>query len=253
MEFQLFVYPAAYEYEHSPIASLEADLVWPASWNLVNGAFCNDGWGSLEGHHLSVEWPCPVITGQLFLAATLVFEADVAGQLGFQYPGQNPVWLGCHPSGFFVDAVGIFAEVGTTCEYNRYDCAYISGCTPGAFSPTELRLTAPSGGNAQGEARFHSLSPTGDWCNFGTNIGAPWATASVATGPGYAEYTLTVTADASGLEPGPYQTWVQVHWGQVVARCIGLTFDVQENTGLSGPPVRGRLATWGRIKMTYRE
>ena len=67
------------------------------------------------------------------------------------------------------------------------------------------------------------------------SIGTPW----------FPEYDVTVTADAQTLEPGSYETWVEVQ-GQYCDECEKIVFTVPEDPSPVVPE------TWGSVKTEFR-
>jgi hypothetical protein len=257
-EFQIFVYPLAYVGEHYPIGHLDLALTWPESWSLLSWSTCGAGSGLLhrvaDHYELPISWTgCPVIQGQMFLAASLTLDVVGPGRLDFFQPYGIPLWLGCPPDGFTAIACGFPAEAGMECGYTRFDCARSEHCTP-QFTETELSLTAPEGGSALGSLLFHADSATGPDhpCPLVATSRADWASPQIVplAWPGY---RLEVTGDASALAAGVYETEVEVECWQEVARCVHVAFTVTSTVAAPEPgPIGAQRVSWGAVKARYR-
>jgi hypothetical protein len=240
--FQIFIDP--YSHYGEAVTHFTANFDWPAAWQFVDFAVCPDGTGSYDPPGLQLDWPC-VPRNQMFLAATLVFNVHGYGRLSIRYDGQNRLLIGCPPNTYEVTPNHAWAEAGTTCEYTHQPCgAYgMFVCVPSGLAD-EMTLTAPSGGTAHGEDQFTTYPEEVD-CHgaFHVVTGASWCSGWVR----YTEYMqcfLMLDADATSLDPGTYQTWVQVYTTSA-ARCLDLIFEVEPAT-----PVLN--TSWGRVKATYR-
>ena len=260
LEFLVFFYPLAYQDNHYPIHHLTANLAWPDTWQFVRWNACGGADGSLQtdgpDHTLSLTWPaCPPISGTLFLVASLVLDVTGPGRLTFAPSYQVPVWLGCPPGGFDAEAVGFYADAGVECGYSLMTCAFGEWCAPD-FGSEELALTAPVGGIDEGQVPFTAVSGAGpsNPCALTVTPHASWAQATVVPGI-WPNYHLAVTADATGLDEGTHETWIEVvAWG-TIARCVKVTFTVTRSTAGLGEPEYGdrvRWQSWGQIKDRYR-
>ena len=249
VEFQIFIDPLVDVHGDIPVANFTADLTWPEGWHLLDARYCRDGSGTIQSggpspHRLSVDWDCTEMT-EMFLAVDLVL--DVTGHGYLTCSGVGSVWLGCPPEGAAVTPVVTYAEAGTECEYTNNPCG--SDICVAAFLQTELTLTATEGATAHGELEFdaswgppwHEYSCHGA---FQAQTGAPWLSAHVEDGPEFYQNRLILDADASGLDPGQYQTWAQVHTS-ASARRVTVTLVVE-----NGTPIQH--LTWGRAKARYR-
>jgi hypothetical protein len=245
VEFQVFVATTL----GSPVTSFSADLIWPDEWTLVDGDYCRGGqgtfqyWGS-NPHHLEITWPC-TSHHYLFMALDLVFDVHGYGKLTTNDPS---IWIGCPPAGYSVYAAAMFGEAGTECEYTDQPCADNNfACEPN-FASHELALTSPAGGSAHGEILFSAswghLGQYGCHGAYSALTGAAWCAAQVRDGETQYRNILVIDADAAELDPGLYETWVQVR-SSTLARCVEVALEVVE-------PTAARSVTWGMVKALYR-
>jgi len=239
------------------IYSFHTDLVWPESWVFVNGWWCSGATGSFdwEGagpHALDMQfWPCaelPQTWDGVFPLARLIFNTDVPGRIGAEsyWDGASAV-LGCPPSSFTVSTAVCFAEVGFACEYNEFSCGYSSPCGA-SFADTQLELSALPGGSAQAETEL----TIGDLCGwFQVETLADWLDVGVTEiEPDH--YRLLVTADATDLPPGDYDSWVRALLPQR-GHCLPVAFRVQDPTGVEELPAgQAQETSWSRVKALYR-
>jgi hypothetical protein len=212
---------------------------WPNAWTLLDGAFCQEGSGSLDGwgngpHHLEVSWPC-VSRPNLFLALTLVFDVEGYGRLEFA-DGQS-LTLGCPPHTYAVRPVGGFGEAGAGCDYTNERCVqFWWECVP-SFSQTRLDLSAPVGGVALGELSFEAWQYFDQECGgFVVHSSEPWAKGYIVHSEQQFIWDLKVEADATGLDPGSYQAKMQVELPGYAGRCIQVDFQVLPSAGVVSPP-----------------
>lgn len=253
LEFLVFFQPIYWQeiQEEVTIWRLHATLTWPENWQLMEFDPCN-GYGSLDPygpeHALEIDFvdpfwpygPCPDLPigyHEVFLVARIVLNVGGPGRLQYGFYVTNEVELGCWSNHFTSYAYGLSAEAGLDCEYTRDTCLQ-HRCYPDFVDP-ELHLTAPTGGVAQGRAVFNS-----HMChNLAVDPRAAWATATIEE-ISYDESELVVTADATGLSPGVYETWIQVadDW---IARCLHVVFTVEALTPVSA-------TSWGRVKSVFR-
>ncbi len=249
VEFQIFIDPLVDLHGDIPVTNFTAGVTWPDEWQLVDAAYCRDGYGTIDAggsnpHDLVIDWDCAPMTG-MFLAATLVLNVTGHGYLAFSDPVS--MWLGCPPEGGPVVPVRAYAEAGTDCEYTNNPCH--GAICYASFHQDELTLTTTVDGTAHGELEFdasHGMPPYEQGCHgyFQAETDATWLTPHIEDGLEYWENWLILDADASGLAPGEYQTWTKVYTS-ATARCVSIILDVQ-----GGTPAHS--ATWGRVKALYR-
>lgn len=258
LEFLLFFQPTLWEgmQQETHISQLHAYLTWPSSWHLTEFDKCGATEGTLQAlgspHELSMTWTdCPSLPtawDEVFLVARFVLDTDGPGRIEMQYTPDTAVEF-CAGMGTTFPA-GLSAEVGADCEYEGNGCLWTDWCTL-YFPEPELYLSAIQGGMAHGEAIFVT-----EQCENELTVDprADWATAEIERINNY-ESNLLVTADATGLVPGTYETWIQVANGTLRARCLHVILNVGESTGVpdsdeTQPPAQG--TSWGRIKTIYR-
>jgi hypothetical protein len=248
LEFLLFFQPIYWQQQEEEVTiwRLHTTLTWPENWQLIEFDPCR-GEGTLDPdgpeHALDIEWspwPCPDLpigNHGVFLVARIVLDVAGPGRLCYGLHPANQVDLGCWDDYSTSYAEGLYAEAGLDCEYSRDTCLH-HNCYPDFHDP-ELRLTAPPGGVAQGRATFSSYR-CGDLT---VDPRADWATATIE-GIDVETSELVVTADATGLPLGTYETWIQVadNW---VARCLHVVFTVE---ALTPAPA----TSWGNVKLIYR-
>jgi hypothetical protein len=246
-EFLMFFMPIHWQLAHEPVElrGLDCDLVWPDTWELTGGEFCS-GWGGqldLNGppYHFQAGWDCadlPIGNHEVFLIARFEFTVNGPGRFDFADPRWgSTVTLGC-PSAFLTYPKGCGAEVAPACAFTHIPCGYGPTCAID-FSPAQLELLAAPGDSAVGEVELQtdlctlrSLEPMADWLSVS------------ATNVGFRHYKLAVTADASNLAVGTYESWIRAE-AETIGRCLPVTFVVGETTPMPG-------MTWGAIKALYR-
>jgi hypothetical protein len=103
-----------------------------------------------------------------------------------------------------------------------------------------MHLRAPSGGSATGVTILYQA----DLCGIQFESLAEWAEVKGDLDTTHYYYFVTVTADATELAPGTYETWVRAY-NYRIGRCIRIVFAVEDLTATH------RLS-WGRIKALYR-
>jgi hypothetical protein len=269
VEFLLFfmtgAFPFAWESRgHRPepleppicIASLHTVLTWPQSWQLLEFEPCGHGGdGTLESggttHALDLAWTDKYYIGlsrnSVIPVARLVMNVAGPGRLSFGGGGNVTLVRGCTSNGpvLVTYPAQVFAEAGIQCGHLAADCGYLSYCHP-AFQHPELVLNAPAGGTA--DTTFSLPGPYWLNCGFVAESHATWCAALLETleWNGYYFYKLHVTADATGLLPGMYETWIEViATGDDISRCLRTTFIVDDATATSS-------TSWGRVKSLYR-
>lgn len=261
LEFQVYFYPVAYQEEHHPIRRMVTDLTWPAAWQLVSWEACGGGAGSLvpieQGRRLTIDWPsCAAIPGQMFLAASFVMNVQGPGRFDFVDPFHgNDVRLRCDAGVFDAYAFGFDAEASMDCEFTTADCASPEHCAP-RFERAEIVLAAPQGGAANGSTLLESRSYAYQLCPMEIDTRAAWATAEVIPHDDWPwNGLLLVTADAGELDPGVYETQVQLYapWNDI-ARCVHVVFEVESTVSVPNDdsPPSSRDGSWGRVRALYR-
>jgi hypothetical protein len=250
-EFLLFFMPIHWQQADEPIdiRAVDCELVWPEGWQFVEGELCGY-WGDqldlssppyhLHYDYLDYYWDCPDLPighHDVFLVARFVFNVTEPGRFGFASTWGNAVTLDC-ANPFPSYAKGCGAEVALPCGYTHIPCGYGPSCYMG-FSSDQLVLHAPPGGTATGETELWT-----DLCDLRTlTTMADWLTAS-ATYVGSNSYQVLVTADASSLAIGTYESWVLAE-AETIGRCLPVTFIVGDTTPTDSP-------SWGAIKALYR-
>jgi hypothetical protein len=241
LEFQLFIEPQQWTHGVIPVWNFTTYLTWPETWALVDICY-NAYWGGIDPQgpnscYMGLVWDCWVPAG-MFLAATLVFDVQGYGKL--ETNGDCELRLDC-PQPFVVYPAAHFGEAGTACEYTDQHCmSWEPVCIP-EFQDEQLVLTAPEGGTTHGELDF-AVGGYHPWpCSFNVNSEAPWASGYVElTGDPYVYHgVLFVDADASGLEPGVYESEMQVAYdgggtGRT-ARCVSVILTVEPASSVGGP------------------
>jgi len=258
--FMLFFMRGAYSWEGETIclSSLDNELAWPETWQLLDfWATGDDAWLDPSGptHALHIEWeyyPYEISDAPQGIVPVAVFVMDVGGtgklDLVAHYY-QNPVELrhDCYGAPFITYPAQAFAEAGMQCGHVSPHCGYRDNLCQAIFDVPELRLSAPSGSTADSTVTFWAVnyqaheSP----CPQEVETHAPWCTAWIDPVYDDREY-LHVSADAAGLEPGEFETQIELYntfWG--VSRCLSVVFTVEQASAIS--PM-----TWGRIKSLFR-
>ncbi|MEZ4396377.1 MAG: hypothetical protein R3C71_05675 [Candidatus Krumholzibacteriia bacterium] len=256
VEFLLYFQPIYWQQSHQPVrlSSLHTELHWPDAWQLLDADGCSADWGQLDWtgspHALTLEWwDCPnlpIEDGGVFLMARFVFNATEPGRFWAEYHNGSTVTLGCPPTTVQTYPVFCFAELGEDCEYTRFHCGYLPPCSP--FFPTEsLELSAPPGASAVASTEVNGIDLC--WSQVQLDTTAPWLSA-VHKLVEHDYFDVTLTADATGLEPGLYTARLRAHtmW---ISRCLPVEFRVLDPTGVTPPP-GAELMSWSRVKSLYR-
>ncbi|MDM7915622.1 MAG: hypothetical protein ACE15D_17010 [Candidatus Eisenbacteria bacterium] len=253
-EFLIFYYPVFVQEDHPRIHQLETVLAWPETWQLVDFDACA-GFGFVDpsgpAHMLRIDWPdCPA-SGSLFLVARLVLVVEGPGTLGFAEPWEIPIGLDCYDDPFVSYAFGFSASAGSDCEYTNANCAGPEYCRAD-FEQPRLDLSVPFGGTTQGQVEFRAMDYQGWLCDLEVDTRADWAEAEIVPLGGLANANLVVTADATGLLPGVYETEVQLSTISI-ARCLLVSLTVEESASAPEEQVpAGRPASWGKVKGLFR-
>ncbi len=262
--FLLFFMRGAYSWPGQTICirSLETQLTWPETWQLVDYQVCSSWctWFTLGSqgpvHPLRIEWypgqePISELPGGVIPVAYLVMNVAGPGWLDFVSGwGQAELELDClYGSTFLTYPVQIGAEAGMQCGYVSAHCGYRENACLARFEVPELRLSASLGGAADSTVNFWAYQYYNPelLCSLDVDTHAPWCTAWIDPVYELGRAYLHVAADASGLQPGIYETDIELsntYWA--VASCLPVQLDV----GGGSTPVSP--ATWGRIKALYR-
>ena len=257
LEFLFFFEPIAWQQSGVPvcITQFHADIFWPENWELIEFDPCS-GSGQLGSsgppYALDVNWggtchELPMEYGEVFLVARLVLNVTGPGRLEFAGDWVELSDLNTWPETFISYSYAAFAEAGMDCEYTHYYCAQHGMCWPHVYDP-ELILSAPPGGTDEGETIVTAMD-----CFLNIHPWAEWVQAVLidTDGDGW-RFRLEVTADATGLSPGIYETSIQLTstW---IARCLRIVFTVGDPTSVPAPPEGSVQAeSWGSIKVLYR-
>lgn len=241
------------------LSTLDTELVWPESWEFLGFEPCPYDPGYVRGsldptgttHHLHIEWDrYRVAVGWYLVVAAARIKLDVhgPGRLEFANGSDVPLilWDQVQWHSYDLHAVGISAEAATGCEYTTAPCWFSSSYCAALFHEPGLALQAAPGGIAVGMVGFWNQGPGGSMCDHTIDPRADWASAEIIDTGQWFQQILRVTADASGLVPGVYETDIQLandEWG---ARCLPVIFTVET------PPTALRRTSWGWIKSVYR-
>jgi hypothetical protein len=241
---------------------LQTVLSWPPEWELVGGEQCllhhvvglEEEGGSLgaDGTTLGLDlwWsghPLGVGYGAVVPLVRLVMNVVGEGRLGFSGPGEAVLRSDCQGPTFVTYPVQVFAEAGVQCGHLTAQCGWYTVCEP-EFHHPELVLSAPTGGAADTTFSF-LVAAYWQTCSLVVDTHTPWCTAWVEP-PNMAPWLLHVTADATGLPPGTYETAMEVISSSYgVSRCLPTTFIVEGTTAT--PPMSWPMS-WGRVKSLYR-
>jgi hypothetical protein len=233
------------------VVELNQTITWPAAWQILQWGVYGDGTMDFYEGNLSLEWDVgyPISEdedGVIPLAAFLVNVVG-PGQFGFGGDLFGEVRLGeCTslPNSFTCGTMNVYAEAGMECGYISSHCADKERGCDVEFQVPELVLTAPVEATADSTIEFN---PHTIWAyhSFVVDSHVPWCTAS-AESIDTSRGLLNVAADATGLLPGRYDTWVELSndsWG--VSRCLPVGFVVEQTTATVPEG-------WGGIKALYR-
>jgi hypothetical protein len=237
--FQIFINPPE-GYYGEPITGLFVDLYWPEEWYLSDFAFCSGGTGTLDWygpnpHRLEISWPCTSVHEEMFLAATIVLGVWEFGVLAPEHNVQGALQIGCPPGVIREYPLFQFAEAGTRCEHEMDPCGSYAypGCA--AYFPVDvLHLAGEPGEAVHGELPFTAgYEGLGD-CAPSVRADDEWAKVDLEDGAVPWEFTLGVSVDLTGMEPGTYTTNVHVasHW---MERCAEVLLDVETPSGIESP------------------
>lgn len=253
LEFDIFLWGP----DPQAVAACAFQVTWPATWQYLGGEICHGGLGGINvspgSAAIAVDWwpyfDCPMLADEVLLAARLVFNVGGYGELAVTRPAT--ITWGCPPEG---DPVPVdwwsSATAGVVCAYCYDKCPGQYGyCVPGLNSD-ELRFELPEGGADQQMIEAGVYPPSGGSPHFAAT--EPWMSLSVEhPGPDY--WQVTVTVDATGLDPGRHEGWVMASCG--CRDCTHVTLDVLSSQGVpEGPDVAppDSARSWGRVKSLYR-
>lgn len=236
------------------LRSLNSVLTWPPAWQLSSFEPCFPWYGSLDpdgtAHALDLSlycfYPPPPLgpEGSVVQVARLVMNVVGPGRLSFATMGQAVLGHNCFGPTFVTYPAQVYAEAGMECGHLSARCGYWDDLCKPVFDVSQLVLGAVTGGTADSALVFQVV--WNEWYPCGTTVEtrAPWCTAWIEFLDGWTR-RLHVTADASGLSPGTYETWVEVEGGADISRCLRTTFIVEGSVATEMP-------SWGRVKALYR-
>jgi hypothetical protein len=236
LDFGVFFQPTLPD----PVALTSIDLVieWPAEWGYVEiEGCCGTASVNVLGNRADVVIPLdPGYTmADFFPILRVTADVTVPGRLEvpeghFVAAGSPPEFLGGYPA---------WAAMG--CRTCAYACDFSDACIAGTDTD-RIELAATVGGVALGG--FHGWASGMDpLCDVAFNSAAPWLGVEVMPS-GLGGYDITLVADATGLAPDTYETWVDAVTPMCQA-CVQVVFTV---TGCS--PAQG--VSWGAIKHVFR-
>jgi hypothetical protein len=267
--FMLFFMRGAFSWPGQTICmqSLRSVLAWPETWQLLDfWALGNDDYASLDPdgptHALHIEWnyfPYEISDEPQGIVPVAVLVMDVTGPglLGFAgWHGEAGLRHDCSGTPFVSYPVQVGAEAGIQCGYISPHCGYWDDACQAVFDVPELLLTAQAGAEVDSTVDFWAYyhGAVEYPCPLEVDTHAPWCTAWIDPEYDYREAHLHVTASAAGLEPGLYETEIELYnayWG--AARCLPVDFAVEEASASvdENPPATPKV-TWGWIKALYR-
>ena len=257
LEFDLYLYPLAYG--ELPVNTAVFECAWPPDWGFVDAELCGGALGSIDPGGatalISATWPdCPPVVDGLFLVGRVLLDVTNHGSFIAYCDTGSELVFGCPPeiaTEWFLEGR---AEAGVTCSYRFVDCLFQGVCQP-EVEPQAVVLEAPAGGSAQAVVTayihgMHGLEP----CHglmFETTV--PWLDYSTEWVAGD-ECAVTLTVDASALEPGDYSGWLRAI-NETVA-CTHISLEVLGAQGVPDPELPptedSREVSWGRVKTLYR-
>ncbi len=253
LDFDLFFVPPEY-WTPDYIELLEFSCTWPAEWGFVGVEACV---GELtfeqQGHELTASidipswWqpgvPDPPTTENFFPVLRVTLDVTATGR--FNCPTSR-VWthLGGEPGLYPYAGAHAWARAGHPCGNCGWVCAGGPECDPDPDSwlqfPLVVEMEVAPGetvtanrvveiGTESCPAVFES---TAEWLSVNA---APLLSGG---------YEAVLTADASALGPGLYETWVHVTTEHCM-ECLQVLLRVREDTP-------ARPESWGRIKSRFR-
>ncbi|MBU1698859.1 MAG: hypothetical protein KJ970_13735 [Candidatus Eisenbacteria bacterium] len=266
LEFLLFFMRGAYSWpgETLCIRSLRSEITWPDTWQFVDFETCGDADGGLDlngdTHALYLTWdyPYPISAepGGVIPVARLVMNVAGPGWLDLVgWHGDVELQHDCHGTIFVTYSIQVDAEAGIECGHVSPHCGYReSGCIA-IFEVPELLLNASPGAAADGTVDFwaEGMGDPDIYCPQDVSSHAAWCTAWIDSEYVPGEAHLHVTADAAGLEPGFYETEIELsntYWG--VARCLPVRFTIEDASASVDQNPPATPVTWGWIKTLYR-
>jgi len=257
LEFLIFFQPIYWQqYGGEPdIRAADVELRWPESWELIEAEACpswGEYWYESYGdrhfmhfsywHNCDYALPLPTGVHEVFLLGRFVLNVGGPGRV--ELPNNSSRVTLCHPNMETFPA-GLSAEVGVDCEHDGWTCFQNVWCSL-HMEPPELLLSARTGGIAR-----DSVEVGTDLCqSVGVYPRADWVSAELGPSNGYVSQ-LHVTADATGLTAGTYDTLIQLVQHQGRARCLPVIFTVEGASSVEDPSP-ARATTWGRLKTIYR-
>jgi hypothetical protein len=249
LEFDLFIDPLAFWGE--ALYALTLDLEWPAGWVLLGWEPCGGGGGSFDvaGDRgtLALTWPaCPIMSGELFLAARVSFDVTATGRLRVLDCGGQTIGVGCPPGTFYEWALTNGAMAAVECAYCWADCEYGDGPCRVEPTPKRLDLEAAQGEVLTRDVEVHYWGP----CPCDYVVTEPWIEYELEWVGEY-DQLMHVTIDTGPLVPGAYSAWIRLESECVDCVRVELTVlphgqEVEEYDPAGVP------TSWGRIKSGYR-
>lgn len=262
LEFDLFVYTPGWGFD-LPVSALSGACQWPPDWQYVGHEICHGGDGLIDvvgpGALLDLYWPeCPRMSGEVFLAARFLLEVPNHGKFDFPVIGtQSNIAIECPPDEQILWVpLTCSAEAGVVCDYCQVPCDLTASCDPQP-SPSVLELQCfpgeTAGGQISGSIAGHDELYICDELFVETDT--DWLSHDLWHQQWEGIFEIEVEADASGLGPGTYETWLRV-----IADCAGCTrvvLNVRDPQTIpdqdpDGAPQPAGDTSWGRLKQIYR-
>jgi len=261
-ELAFGLYYVSYFEEYSPY-ELSVEINWPEQWTHREIEICGgaDGYWSATSAtsaEIDVNWhDCPPWEGGIKLYAIV--------HMGVYGPGTMTVEtldasVGCPPTVYDDWPVPGMAQAGVQCSYCFRPCDLSNPCQP-VLTPATLSLSADVGGTA--EETIHIDMPREEWespCDAFVDATVDWLSVDYAYDPYLGEGSITVSADASELEPGGHVGYVRCRsedgWQAGCTTCTHVLFEVIANQGAPGEgPLDdepAKVTSWGHVKRIYR-
>jgi hypothetical protein len=255
--FDIYLWPISplEDYPEVGIDFLTMTAVFPPEWTVVSAEPATGGTGSFSPagpgeYNINVTFPeCPIHDQSSPLVWMARLEIDVTTEGYFDADGEIISWNLCYPHLIPVyDTFAIPAHAGAGWAHCAQPCE--NNVLFLELTPDVLELEAYEGEVIVGEILIDApwlLLP--DWLIHEST--APYVTVEELW-LDYDDLRLTVTVDATGLEPGLYQSWVRTSIPSEGFPYFDCRSDTEVLfTVLSVTPVRE--VRWGMLKALYRE
>jgi hypothetical protein len=227
-----------------PISSASMTVTWPQSWQFMAFESCSGGLvqTGVAGDQVTVEiqYDSPLAADTLTPIGRFRMQVSGFGTLDFASVAFD---------GHFWGVVGP-AQAGVECAFSYLQCNDLMPPCGAYMEPELLEIHVAPSGTATGTITAGLSWNGGPPCPVQFMEAADWMELDVAWDQYHNWAELTVTVNASGLEPGVYPARIRAV-SQIV-NCVSVLLYVDPVSDVPGPDPMARATTWGGIKQKYR-